>query len=518
MANYPITFDNLPTDHATGQTILASYDNAEASAINAIEAELGLQPSGVYSTVTARLDSIQATYFNVKSPAYGATGDGTTDDTAAILAAETAAAASGGILYFPPGTYLTGPLVAKSNVWYRGAGIGATTLKAKAGATSVIGGSAVSQTNLRISDLTIDGNEAALAVTSYGIALVQYTRIVIDHVRVKNTRNIGIYLYQCIDGLIEGCGIDSIAQTRSVTIDGTQAAINLFGCTRIRVVDNRIDTVNDSGILCGSTTCREITIVGNTIRNPAYIGIALGTTNRAATVTGNTIVGSVEGGIDPGSCISSTIMGNTMIDCGNGIVFDGAVDSICTGNTVNNATGVDSLHFGSGIGAANSKRLVIEGNSVADTYGSGYSFDICDDLLVRGNIAKNCGGTGSAVGTYNGFVLAASGAANRVRFIDNQIIDDRGTPRTGYGISIKPFGSGTLTDVRVVGTVTSGMVTGPVLWNSTVTGYFEHTGSGTPESVYIAPIGSVFHRTNGGAGTSFYVKETGTGNTGWVGK
>lgn len=44
--------------------------------------------------------------FVVTDPAYGAKGDGTTDDTAAINAAVAAAtAASGGIIYFPPGTY-----------------------------------------------------------------------------------------------------------------------------------------------------------------------------------------------------------------------------------------------------------------------------------------------------------------------------------------------------------------------------------------------------------------------------
>lgn len=43
-------------------------------------------------------------------------------------------------------------------------------------------------------------------------------------------------------------------------------------------------------------------------------------------------------------------------------------------------------------------------------------------------------------------------------------------------------------------------------------------GSGTPEGVVAAPIGSTWRRTNGGAGTSFYVKETGTGTTGWVAK
>lgn len=43
-------------------------------------------------------------------------------------------------------------------------------------------------------------------------------------------------------------------------------------------------------------------------------------------------------------------------------------------------------------------------------------------------------------------------------------------------------------------------------------------GSGSPESAVTADVGSTFHRTDGGAGTSFYVKESGTGNTGWVAK
>lgn len=43
-------------------------------------------------------------------------------------------------------------------------------------------------------------------------------------------------------------------------------------------------------------------------------------------------------------------------------------------------------------------------------------------------------------------------------------------------------------------------------------------GKGSPEGIIAAPIGSTYHRIDGGAGTSFYVKESGTGNTGWVGK
>ena len=43
-------------------------------------------------------------------------------------------------------------------------------------------------------------------------------------------------------------------------------------------------------------------------------------------------------------------------------------------------------------------------------------------------------------------------------------------------------------------------------------------GSGAPENVVTAPVGSLWLRTNGGAGTTMYLKESGTGNTGWVAK
>lgn len=43
-------------------------------------------------------------------------------------------------------------------------------------------------------------------------------------------------------------------------------------------------------------------------------------------------------------------------------------------------------------------------------------------------------------------------------------------------------------------------------------------GAGSPEGVVSAPPGSFYSNTSGGAGTTFYVKESGTGNTGWVAK
>lgn len=48
------------------------------------------------------------------------------------------------------------------------------------------------------------------------------------------------------------------------------------------------------------------------------------------------------------------------------------------------------------------------------------------------------------------------------------------------------------------------------------TGPMWTTGTGTPEGAVTAPIGSLYSRKDGGAGSSLYVKESGSGNTGWA--
>jgi hypothetical protein len=50
---------------------------------------------------------------------------------------------------------------------------------------------------------------------------------------------------------------------------------------------------------------------------------------------------------------------------------------------------------------------------------------------------------------------------------------------------------------------------GAVIWTS---------GVGSPEGVVTAPVGSLYTRTDGGASTTLYVKQSGTGNTGWTAK
>jgi hypothetical protein len=64
----------------------------------------------------------------------------------------------------------------------------------------------------------------------------------------------------------------------------------------------------------------------------------------------------------------------------------------------------------------------------------------------------------------------------------------------------------------------TGTGTASVVRYHTTTAVFWTSGSGSPESVVTAPVGSIYTDTAGGAATTLYVKESGTGSTGWIAK
>jgi len=54
--------------------------------------------------------------------------------------------------------------------------------------------------------------------------------------------------------------------------------------------------------------------------------------------------------------------------------------------------------------------------------------------------------------------------------------------------------------------------------NSDGSGFGDFSGYGSPLNVISAKVGSTYRRLDGGASTSFYVKESGTDGSGWVAK
>lgn len=85
---------------------------------------------GAATSIKTALGALTNLVFNVKDPTYGATGDGTTDDTAAIAAAITAATVNGGVVFLPPGTYkITSALTLEPDTSLIGSGGEATNIR-----------------------------------------------------------------------------------------------------------------------------------------------------------------------------------------------------------------------------------------------------------------------------------------------------------------------------------------------------------------------------------------------------
>ncbi len=93
---------------------------------------------------------------------YGATGDGTTDDTAAIASAvSVASAAGGGVVYFPAGTYLvSSALAGVSGVRLTGAHRSVSQIFSTSSPVLALGGSFIS--GMEIDHLTLQATDADL--------------------------------------------------------------------------------------------------------------------------------------------------------------------------------------------------------------------------------------------------------------------------------------------------------------------------------------------------------------------
>ena len=99
---------------------------------------------------------------------------------------------------------------------------------------------------------------------------------------------------------------------------------------------------------------------------------------------------------------------------------------------------------------------------------------------------------------------------------------DQTDPRVAIGSSVDPQTDTTLhikpKDSSATAVVIDGSITRKMICYNISKTICDFAGTGSPESVVTASVGSTFRRTDGGAGTSFYVKESGSGASGWVGK
>lgn len=298
-----------------------------------------------------------ATAFNVV--AYGATGDGTTDDGTAIAAAITAASAAtpgGGAVYFPPPTNcykITAPIAINSALTL----FGQKSKICQATANTV--GMSITTSNVHVDGLllsgpaiaTYQGAGFALSITGTfhaGSAPTYISNVSVTNSIIQHWGAYGVY----------AAYVDQFSASRNYINDIGYAGIAVISGTNGRIEGNGIDTIGpgnsgnaygialsrdttDSGELISQPPTTDYAVSGNTIRNvPIWEGLDTHGGERI-TFSGNTIY-NVKDAIGVGASKNSshndtyaphsvTVVGNvadssvTNGSAGYGIVFQGVV-------------------------------------------------------------------------------------------------------------------------------------------------------------------------------------------------
>ena len=322
--------------------------------------------------------------FNVK--AYGAKGDGVTDDTAAIQAAINAAnSAGGGIVFFPPGIYITdtGCSVPNNQNWFLivGSGQGSTIIKASSSsfsATAVF----TFQANGFIFDLTFNGNGATTEALEFSNPSGQSSFTLIQGAaRVTAQNALGSWVmvvwdrnqtYQISRFYFDNVTISGPSTTggdafavsyvdecfvRSMTFSGLSRTPNFYvikaleidgifsdgaASTGSLVIDANVDFCNAAGIQVVTTSARAASVRVNSpmarftgcfTSNYAGNGFYLNPSGSVGipdiTFENCTIQGS---GIQVAQALAGlTVIGSTVVNTGDSAIVDGSPASAVQG-------------------------------------------------------------------------------------------------------------------------------------------------------------------------------------------
>lgn len=330
---------------------------------------------------------------NVKD--YGALGDGSTNDATAIQAAITAAATAGGVVYFPPGVYLSASTInVPSNIELRGDGKGASIVKASASlptGSPLLGNTntgAYTDANITLRGLTFDGNGLGIndATQTRLFALLRFFRttdLTVQNCRVCNYGYIGLGMNGQAGALIADSEFDTlgyagttanagpaiwVSATSGVTtptdiiiernyIHDTEWHGCHFSVDKGSFSNNVLRRVKEAGMYLpkgGGQVSNQIIISGNLIDTVARHDISgHGIESEAVNclITGNIMRNLAHGGIALTDVQNVTVSNNIIMDCCQyGVTGWGAIDFVC------NATGSAAV-----------KNIEVIGNRVVDT-------------------------------------------------------------------------------------------------------------------------------------------------------
>lgn len=409
---------------------------------------------------------------------YGAAGDGVTDDTAAIQEAITAAASSGAEVFLPSGTYkISSTLTRPGGVSIRGDGRGKSIL-----------------------DYT--GIGTAIGVPESGVRT--YFGGVRDLTLTTTTGAVGIDLDSVSQAILEGLQITGFSEK----------GVRLVSPTSGYAVYNRFWNVS--------------------VQAPAYPNTA-----RGFSIEGTSSNANVFNGCRTNLCFRGFHVDdsndNTFFGCqaesgGTGFYFTATLAGLCDWNRLIACRSESNGTYGIDIASANVRHLVELGTWLG---ANGADWNDSGTKTRRGadEFYVNSSGTvllDTVLGATNFALSSASGAYQAATSTPLYL---RGNVANGASAVGSWLGNGnTLSNA-------SAWITGfcrdaPVTHAQPASGICQDgsyqftnnsgvkvmSGSGTPEGAVTAVVGSLYLRSDGGANTTMYVKESGTGNTGWVAK
>lgn len=389
--------------------------------------------------------------------AFGAKGDGVTDDTAALQAAITACL--GKHLHIPAGTYLVSSQLSidsASGITITGDGYG-SVLKSSASGTHIVllvqrtGFTAVN--GLRLSNFRIDGNgrgqlDAGLLTVNNAVGFVLERLWIENGTRVSGASGVNGVSFSAGNtggtgglGVIRDCYIRNTSKAainwtsesvsaliagnviRDIAGNGTAPGIQVNGGYNAKVLDNHITNTEGPGIYVanGSGESRHVVISGNTIE---ACGATSTTQGDGILVTGTAATGRL------------VIANNVLADNGT------------------------NTNGGSGISLTGHDNVVVTGNLARNNRYDGIRVSGCNHLAITGN---RCTGNNLAAASFAGGIQLR-GTCAHVSVVGNHCSDDKGTKTQSYGVILD--GSATLTHLTIVDNHLAGNAAGPLLANT----------------------------------------------------
>lgn len=335
----------------------------------------------------------------------------------------------------------------------------------------------------------------------------------------------GINITSCDHVQIIGCGADypsSLAATSvGVTIGGTSRDALLLG---------QQCAAQGTGILINSTATNKLAarIIGaDCWNNDSYhirvqdgaaaiigctatdgpVGVLIDSASDGSLVDGCTFSGVTTPISSSGNALEKSQIGcNNFINCVDSIGvrknFDNQAKSDIATSYNTSGAGFDFVARYSR-GTAQSPTISQNGDVALTIAGKLYDGVAFRDI-ARIRIA---GAASPSAGSTPGRLILSTVPSGSTTLVDRIIVESNGDLLPLLTASYSLGASANRWSNAYIDTLRPG--DGSAKWTS---------GAGSPEGVLSAVVGSIWLRTDGGANTTFYIKETGSGNTGWVAK